>query len=179
MKPKLLFLLATFLFAGISANAQNTIIGKVTDDTNTPLPGVNIVVKGTQNGTITDTGGNFRITAGSPDVVLIFSSLGFETQEVRAGTSPLNVVMSSEDEALGEVVLVGSRNPNRSKTTTPVAVDVIGIQQIKNTLPQTTLNDMLNYLVPSLTTTASRLRTVPSISTLLRYGASGRIRYSF
>lgn len=75
--------------------------------------------------------------------------MGFETREIRANTPTLNVVLSTRDETLDEVVLVGSRNPNRSKTTTPVAVDVIGLQDIKNTLPQTTLNDLLNYLVPS------------------------------
>ncbi len=150
MKKNVSFLvLMLFLFTGIIVSAQNTIKGTVTDDTNNPLAGVNIVVKGTQNGTTTDFDGNFEISAANPTPVLVFSILGFETREVRANTTTLSITLNPRDEALDEIILVGSRNPNRSKINTPVAVDVIGIQQLKNTLPQTALNDMLNYLVPS------------------------------
>lgn len=150
MKLKLSFLLSiAFLLTGTFAYTQNTLKGRVTDETGTPLPGVNIVIKGTQSGTTTDINGNFELPAMAPDPVLVFSSLGYETREIRAGASEMTVVLTTQDEALGEVVLVGSRNPNRSKTDTPVPVDVIGLQEIKTTLPQTSLNDMLNYLVPS------------------------------
>ena len=150
MKLRSLFILyIVCFFTSVSGNAQNTITGTVTDDAKTPLVGVNIVVKGTQNGTVTDFNGDFEIRTAVPNPVLVFSMLGFEIKEVRANTSNLLIALNAKDETLDEVILVGSRNPNRSRTNTPVAVDVVGIQEVKNALPQTTLNDLLNYLVPS------------------------------
>ncbi|MEM9686053.1 MAG: TonB-dependent receptor [Bacteroidota bacterium] len=150
MKLRSLFILYIVCFlTSVSGNAQNTITGTVTDGAKTPLVGVNIVVKGTQNGTVTDFNGDFEIRTAIPNPVLVFSMLGFEIKEVRASTSNLLIALEAKDETLDEVILVGSRNPNRSRTNTPVAVDVVGIQEVKNALPQTTLNDLLNYLVPS------------------------------
>src|SRR5690606_23627038 len=67
------------LFSQVSAV---TVSGNVTDDTGEPLPGVNILEKGTSNGTITDVQGNFRITVNSSESVLIFSYVGTITQEI-------------------------------------------------------------------------------------------------
>lgn len=145
MKIKLLIFV---LLVSSTLWAQEIIKGVVKDASGNPLPGVNISVKSTQTGTVTDFNGNFEVNARLGQV-LVFSYLGFETQEVTIAQSELNIVLENKAESLSEITLTGSRNPNRSKLTTPVPVDVVPINELKTSLPQTNINDMLNYLVPS------------------------------
>ena len=80
------------LFSGALIAQQSTISGIVTDDTG-PLPGVNIVEKGTSNGATTDFDGNYSITVSS-DAVLVFSYIGYQTQEVPlSGQTELNITL--------------------------------------------------------------------------------------
>lgn len=150
---RLFLTVIAFWCAGLYTYAQLTVKGSVTDAEAIPLSGVTILNKGTRTGATTDANGYFEITVPNANTVLVFSFLGFETKEVVAAPSYMNVILSPKDETLGEIVLVGSRNPNRSKTNTSVPVDVIGLQEIKNVLPQTTLNDLLSYLAPSFNNT--------------------------
>ena len=76
----LLFLLITSL-----AFAQIPVNGNVTDKTGEPIPGVNIIEKGSSNGVITDFNGNYEITVASNTAVLEFSFIGFEKQEITIG----------------------------------------------------------------------------------------------
>ncbi|HYC85023.1 MAG TPA: SusC/RagA family TonB-linked outer membrane protein, partial [Chryseosolibacter sp.] len=104
---KLLVIL--FLLAGIQAWSQGrTVTGKVTSgDDGTPLPGVSIVEKGTTNGTVTDSDGNFSINT-RDNVILVFSFVGYKSQEVAVGTqSQLQVVLETDITALDEIVVVG------------------------------------------------------------------------
>ena len=98
-------LLASFLFVqGITAQ-NKTVSGTVKDDVGTPLPGVNVVEKGTTNGTSTDFDGNYSISI-SNSGTLVFSSLGFTTIERSvSGVSTINVSMEEDSEQLGEVVV--------------------------------------------------------------------------
>ncbi len=64
---------------------QRTITGKVTDEQGLPLPGVNIMVKGTSIGTITDMDGNYSLSVPASAVTLVFLFVGMETQEVAIG----------------------------------------------------------------------------------------------
>jgi len=104
---------------------QQSITGNVTDDTGAPLPGANVIVKGTTNGTQTDFDGNFTIEAAA-DAVLVFSYIGFLTQEVPVnGQSTLQVQMSENTNTLDEVVIVGYQTQTRGDLTGSVAsVDV-------------------------------------------------------
>ena len=104
---------------------QVTITGTVTDDTGSPLPGANVLEKGTTNGTQTDFDGNFTITAAS-DAVLVFSYIGFATQEVSVdGQTTLSVSMSEDFSQLSEVVVLGYASQTRGDLTGSVAsVDV-------------------------------------------------------
>ena len=77
------FLLLLFVFAFGNLYGQQTITGTVTDETG-PLPGVTIVEKGTSNGTTSDFDGNFTISVADENSILVFSYLGFITQEVSA-----------------------------------------------------------------------------------------------
>ena len=84
------------------------ILGKVTDADGNPLPGVTIVVKGTTQGTVSDSEGNYTLADIPRDAVLVFSFVGMKTQEVEvAGKSNINISMSEESIGLNEVVAVG------------------------------------------------------------------------
>lgn len=99
-----LLLMAISFFA--FAQESIPIHGSVSDDQGQPLPGVTVIVKGTQNGTITDSEGQYSIKAAKDDS-LIFTSLGFEAQTIVVGSSPvLNVRLTSANKKLNEVVVV-------------------------------------------------------------------------
>ncbi|GAA4972386.1 TonB-dependent receptor [Algibacter aquimarinus] len=123
--------------------------GTVLDDTSQPLPGVSVVVKGTTTGTTTDFDGNYSINANTGDV-LVFSYVGYDTQEVIVKGDVLNITMKS-GVSLDAVVLVGSRNPSRTAVDTPVPVDVINISELTSAGPQVNLNQILNFVAPSFT----------------------------
>ncbi|MCK0188345.1 SusC/RagA family TonB-linked outer membrane protein [Arenibacter sp. F20364] len=98
-------LLASFLMVQGMMAQNKTVSGAVTDDTGTPLPGVNVVEKGTNNGVSTDFDGNFSINV-ETNATLVFSSLGFSTREIAVGAqTTINVVLEEDAEQLGEVVV--------------------------------------------------------------------------
>ncbi|MEH6679178.1 MAG: SusC/RagA family TonB-linked outer membrane protein [Sediminicola sp.] len=102
LKYVFLFVVGLFFHGAIA----QTITGTVTDDLGTPLPSVNVVEKGTNNGTATDFDGNYSITVEDGASTLVFTSLGFSTQEVAiAGQTVINVSMAEDSEQLGEVVV--------------------------------------------------------------------------
>src|SRR5262245_838902 len=85
-----------------------TVTGKVTSaDDGSTVPGVNILEKGTSNGTVTDATGNYRINVGD-NATLVFSFVGYASQEVAVGSqSTVDVSMQSDVQALQEVVVIG------------------------------------------------------------------------
>ncbi|WP_372949174.1 TonB-dependent receptor plug domain-containing protein [Mariniphaga sp.] len=99
----LLFLSVTMLFA-----QQNiTVTGKVTDEQNLGLPGVTVLVKGTQTGTVTDFDGNYSIEVPS-NATLVFSYIGFLTEEIAVdGSTAINLEMNEDIIGLEEIVVVG------------------------------------------------------------------------
>ena len=87
-----------------------TLTGQVTDQSNTPLPGVTVLVKGTKLGTSTDPEGNFKLSLPQQEnTILIFSFIGMESQEVPVGDpkKPIKVILKETAENLKEVVLTG------------------------------------------------------------------------
>jgi TonB family protein len=86
----------------------NTITGKVTsNEDGLPLPGVNVLVKGTTIGTVTDVNGNFKIESTAPKPELVFSFIGLQTKEVVANQSTLDVKLTDDATQLSEVVVTG------------------------------------------------------------------------
>ena len=131
---------------------QYEVTGTVMDDQGNPLSGANILEKGTDNGTQVDFDGNFVLEVEDTNATLVISYLGFRTKEVALnGQSTLNVVLVEDAAQLDDVVVVGSRNPNRTSTETTVPVDVIDVTTIANQGPQVTVNQILNYVAPSFT----------------------------
>ena len=99
-----------FLCMGMQAFAQVKISGKVVDDNNEELLGVNVLVKGTTIGTMTGMDGTFELSdvPGGKNAILEFSFVGFKTQEVKIGNQTfLKVKMKEDSELLDEVVVVG------------------------------------------------------------------------
>lgn len=90
------------------SDVLQTISGKVTDDKGDALPGVNIVIKGTTNGVVTDAGGLYTIDVPEGNNVLVFSFIGYITQEVVVGSQTvINVTLPTDVQALNEVVVTG------------------------------------------------------------------------
>ncbi|NND62555.1 MAG: SusC/RagA family TonB-linked outer membrane protein [Flavobacteriaceae bacterium] len=110
MKNKLLtklLLLPILLLMGSSAYAQLTVSGTVSD-ANGPVPGVNIIVKGTSNGAQSDFDGNYTLNDVAADGTLVFSYIGYTTAEVAVnGQSTVNVTLQEDVESLSEVVVIG------------------------------------------------------------------------
>jgi iron complex outermembrane receptor protein len=112
-------LLAAVLFTGVSF--AQTVTGTVSEE-NGPLPGASVVVKGTSNGASTDFDGNYSLNDVPNDAVLVFSYVGFATQEVAVnGQSTVNITLSSNN-ALDEVVLIGYGSTTIKDATGTVAV---------------------------------------------------------
>lgn len=103
----LIALLMVFFCGQIQAQTGKTISGTVTDPNGEPLPGVTVIVQGTNNGTITDLDGKYSITAAQGST-LVFTFIGFDNQVVQVGAgSTYNVKMEESAQQLDEVVIVG------------------------------------------------------------------------
>jgi TonB-dependent starch-binding outer membrane protein SusC len=113
--------LALFLSSFTVAQAQ--VSGKITSkEDNSPLPGVNVIVKGTSTGTTTGIEGEFTLNAASSDV-LVFSFIGFKTVEVPVGTqTTINIAMESDAETLSEIVVTGYSSQQKKDITGAVSV---------------------------------------------------------
>ena len=107
MGKRLITILLVLLTVGTQAFAQSSVSGKVTDKTGEPLVGASVLIKGTTNGTMTDVDGNYSLSGLKSNSVLVFSSIGFETQEVSVGNrNVINVTLAEEAEFLNDVVVV-------------------------------------------------------------------------
>jgi TonB-linked SusC/RagA family outer membrane protein len=131
-KISIMALLAFFQITGMFAQ-QREVTGTVTGASDgMTLPGVTVLVKGTNNGTVTDMEGNYAIDV-DEDAVLVFSSIGFQKQEVPVnGRSVINVTMSEDLEGLDEVV-VTSLGIEREKKALGYAVQEIQGEDITKT----------------------------------------------
>jgi len=116
---------------------QIVVTGKVTDEDGNTLPGVNIVIKGTMTGTITNVDGNFNLEVDDPTVTLVFSFIGYHTQEVElSGRNVINITLAVEAFGLDEVVAIGYATMKKSDITGSIASissEDIALSPISNT----------------------------------------------
>jgi iron complex outermembrane receptor protein len=130
-----------------------TIKGKITDSAGRVLPYMNIVEKGnTSNGMVSDDNGEFSITVKSLPTTIIISSMGFATKSVKVTNSDYLTIVAIEDNALDEIVLVGSRGKPRTAFDSPVPIDNIKISELTQT-GQGVLDQQLMFKVPSYNST--------------------------
>lgn len=121
-KFKGVFLIVGFLLVSFQALSQGIVKGTVSSDDGLPLPGVNVIVKGTSNGVQTDFDGNYEININKFNAVLIFSYIGFESQEISVGNkSVIDVTLQTDQEALDEVVVIGYGSVKKSDLTGAVS----------------------------------------------------------
>jgi TonB-linked SusC/RagA family outer membrane protein len=106
----------------MSMTQQRVITGLVTDSDGTPLPSVSILEKGTTNGTLADAGGQYSITLTTANPVLVFSFVGYASQEVAVGSrSVVNMTLEASDIGLDEIVVIGYGTVRKRDLTGSVA----------------------------------------------------------
>jgi TonB-linked SusC/RagA family outer membrane protein len=117
-KFSLMLLMAVFTLLHVSGYAQNKVVkGTITDVSGLPIPGVNVVIKGTKTGVSTDIDGKYSLSA-SPGETLVISFLGYKTIEQKVGNaSSYNVSLEDENSKLNEVVIIGYGTQKKKLTT--------------------------------------------------------------
>lgn len=148
---KITILLILFNFTAIFA--QKEIKGNVSDGTGNSLPSVNIVEKGTKNGVSSDSDGNYKIKV-SENATLVFSYIGFASQEVKIGNQNMINITLAEGKQLEEVtVSVGSRNTKRTLVNSAVPIDIIDVKNVTTQSGKVEINELLQYVAPSFNAT--------------------------
>jgi iron complex outermembrane recepter protein len=137
-----------FCLSLISFSYAQTISGKITDaTTGAAIESASVVIKGTKQGTTTNSEGNFTL-ATKRGATLVVSALGYVPQEIKA-TENTNVALKSQATDLTDVVVVGTRGLARAKTETAVPIDVIKINQLGTPTAKMDLTSVLNMAAPS------------------------------
>ena len=149
-----MLLMLSFGFLSINLMAQNvTMSGSVKSTSGESVPGVTIMVKGTTNGTITDSSGNYSLSNVPSGATLIFSFVGMKTQEIKvAGKTTINLTMEEETIGLDEVVAIGYGTARIADLTGAVA----SVQGNKIAERKTTkVTEALQGAIPGVTVTRS------------------------
>jgi TonB-linked SusC/RagA family outer membrane protein len=170
MKRKLFFsLIACFSFA-MAWSQSRQVTGKVVSDSSRQgLPGVNVTVRGTDRSTATNNEGNFSITVDNPNAVLVFTSVGFLSQQITVGDrSSVNVTLSSSSSAL-DVVVIGYQSVRRRDLL--ASVSSIGAKDLKD-IPINSAAEALNGRLAGVTATTSEGSPDAQIRIRVRGGMS-------
>ncbi len=150
MKSKLLVgLLSLFISSIISG--QSSISGTITDSQGVPIPGVNVLVKGTDIGTSTDFDGNYQIRLNSSADILLFTYIGYKEQSITVNNqTTIDIVMLEDTNELDEIVVVGYGTQKKSDVTGSVAsVDEKFLQE----RPQVNIQQALQGALPGVNIT--------------------------
>jgi TonB-linked SusC/RagA family outer membrane protein len=111
-----------FLVPWISKAQSGSLVSGTVRDVNSTLPGVSVIIKGTTTGTTTDADGKFTLRTEGPESVLVFSFVGYQSEEVKAGTqTEFDIVLTEDISTLQEVVVVGYGEVKKSDLTGAVA----------------------------------------------------------
>ncbi|GAB2542157.1 SusC/RagA family TonB-linked outer membrane protein [Spirosoma aerophilum] len=135
----------------LGAFAQTKVSGKVIDAQGMSLPGVSIVVKGTTTGTVSGSEGDFTLNVARGNETLVFSYIGFITQEVAINNrSSINITLASDDKMLSEVVVVGY-GEQKKETVTGAVATVKGTDLVKS--PAVNLSNSIAGRMPGVIAT--------------------------
>ena len=146
---RFIFILCVLCTAHLTVFAQSvTVTGKITDETNDPLPGVSIAVKGTAIGTTSTAEGAFQLTVPSSASVLQFSYMGFITQEIPVGSQRTFNVMLREDVSMLEEVVVIAYGVQKKASITSSIASVQTAELLKS--PVASLGNALAGRLPGL-----------------------------
>ena len=127
--------------------------GKITDEQGQPLIGSSILIKGTNDGTITDNDGNYSLNIPDGDVILVVTFIGYVTQELSVGVSDvINIRLMSDVKTLGDVVVIGYGEQSKKKMTSSIAK--VTAKDIEN-LPVTSFDQALQGQAAGVHVTSS------------------------
>jgi TonB-linked SusC/RagA family outer membrane protein len=144
-------LLIFCLLCSVSAFAQTKVSGKVADSQGLSLPGVSILIKGTTTGTVTTAEGDYTLNAPSGNSTLVFSYIGYTTQEIPInGRNTISITLASDDKMLNEVVVVGY-GEQKKETVTGAVATVKGTDLVKS--PATNLSNSIAGRMPGVIAT--------------------------
>ncbi|PIF05806.1 MAG: SusC/RagA family TonB-linked outer membrane protein [Draconibacterium sp.] len=105
----------------VKQQQQRQVNGTVVDESGAPIPGVNILEKGTNNGVSTDFNGNYTIEISGPDAVLVFSYIGYKREEIAVlNNKTVNITLQPDATQLDEVVIVGYGTQTRSRVVSAI-----------------------------------------------------------
>lgn len=168
---KLATLLVTIVISGAMAFAQTkTVTGTVIDDLDEPMIGVNVSVKGTTNGTITDIDGNYTITGASANDILVFSFVGMNSQEIKIGNqTKIDVKMAEDSQMLEDVVVIGYGTMKKKDLTG--SVSTVGSEKLQ-AVPVANAAEALQGKMAGVQITASEGSPDASVSIRVRGGGS-------
>ncbi|MEL4308205.1 SusC/RagA family TonB-linked outer membrane protein [Joostella sp. CR20] len=150
-----LLTLGLFLLISVVAFAQQTVVtGTVFDSSGMPVPGVNVQLKDAKSGTATDFDGKYEITVNSSETALMFSYVGFLTQEiVVGGRSTINVTLEEDVAQLDEVVVVGYGTQKKENLTG--AVSSVKMQDVLGDRPIVNPVESLQGMIPGMQVTST------------------------
>ena len=156
------YLLILSLFFCVTSFAQNSISGTVTDSNNLPVPGANISIVGESAASITDMDGKFILnTSKKPPFSIEISSVGFTSQKIAVNSTSqkINVRLEEEETKLNEIVVSASRTPERV-VESPVTIERMGLQEIKNTSSPTFYDGLENLKEVHFNTSSLSFKTI-------------------
>lgn len=160
LSPKPMTMLLIVSLNAFQIQARNEIAlpdiavqGTVTSAAGTPMPGVNIILKGTTNGTSTDSNGKYSLNVPEGEATLIFSFIGYATQEVAVnGRSMIDIVLLEDVSLLADVVVVGYGTQNRKDITSAIASLSVADKKLAD-LPMTAPEQLLQGRVSGVNVT--------------------------
>ncbi|MFV0541502.1 MAG: SusC/RagA family TonB-linked outer membrane protein [Aestuariibaculum sp.] len=167
VKACMLLLFSLFTLAGLAQDTggKTSVSGTVIDQLGVPMPGVNVIEKGTTNGTVTDFDGNYTLTVNS-NAILTFSFVGMQTAELSVGGKSVVSITLQEDTAmLDEVVVVGYGSQKRENLTGAIAT--IKPEDVQD-LPVSNLSEALVGQVPGLSVSGGSTRPGESATIEIR-----------
>ena len=167
----LMLLMFLTLSSQVTFAQDASIAGKVIDNNGRGLPGVSVSVKGTTRGTNSDADGSYKISAAS-NAVLVFSYVGFTSQEVKVGSqSVVNITLLEDDKTLNEVVVIGYGTAKKKDLTG--AVNTIGTKDFNKGII-TSPEQLLQGRVPGVAITQSNGEPGGAINIRIRGTSSVR-----
>jgi TonB-linked SusC/RagA family outer membrane protein len=153
---------------------SSKLVGQIIDAAGMGIPGVNVIVKGTTNGTVTDVDGKFELSVLDADnQIIVFSSIGFEKIERKVGLQrEFNITLNESSEQLDEVVVVGYGIQKKVNLTG--AVDVISTKSLKNRQAPS-VSQLLQGAAPGLTFSVGNFGFQPGATMDIKIRGTGTI----
>ena len=171
VKNTALVLLISLCSTSVFAQGGRSVSGTVADDSGEGLPGVNVVLKGTSTGAVTDINGGYTISVDDNNSVLVISAIGFATQEVSVGSrSVVDVTLAVDVAELQEVVVTGYSVDSRRKT--PGSVSTIKAEDLR-AQPSGNVEQQLQGRVAGVTVITNGQPGTTSQVRVRGYGALG------